>query len=88
MTVLDVLTIIIVLALVAAGAVFIVVHLRRGSCDGGSEAFREEVAKLRAEVREIRSSRARRSTFMDMADALNRLGNPPPNYDPETSNGS
>lgn len=55
MTVLDVLTIIIVLALVAAGAVFIVVHLRRGSCDGGSEAFREEVAKLRAEVREIRN---------------------------------
>lgn len=81
MTVLDVLTIIIVLALVAAGAAFIVVHLRRGGCDEGSEAFREEVAKLRAEVRELRSSRARRSTFMDMADALNRLSNPPPTYD-------
>ena len=81
MTVLDVLTIIIVLALVAAGAVFIVVHLRRGSCDGGSEVFREEVAKLRAEVRELRSTRKRRSTFMDMADALNRLSNPPPTYD-------
>lgn len=72
MTVLDVLTIIIVLALVAAGAAFIVVHLRRGGCDEGSEAFREEVAKLRAEVRELR---------MDMADALNRLSNPPPTYD-------
>lgn len=81
MTVLDVLTIIIVLALVAAGAAFIVVHLRRGSCDGGSEVFREEVAKLRAEVREIRSTRKRRSTFMDMADALNRLSNPPPTYE-------
>lgn len=79
MTVLDVL--IIVLALVAAGAVIIVAHLRRGGRDEGSEAFHEEVAKLRAEVRELRSYRARRSTFMDMADALNRLGNPPPTYD-------
>ena len=81
MTVLDVLTIIIVLALVAAGAAFIVVHLRRDGCDEGSEAFREEVDKLRAEVRELRSTRKRRSTFMDMADALNRLSDPPPTYD-------
>lgn len=75
MTVLDVLTIIIVLALVSAGAAFIVVHLRRDGCDEGSEAFREEVAKLRAEVRELHS------TLLDMADALNRLANPPPTYD-------
>lgn len=40
-----------------------------------------EVAKLRAEVRELRRARKPSSTFADMADALNRLDNPPANYD-------
>ncbi len=40
-----------------------------------------EVAKLRAEVQDLRRARRPSSTFMDMADALNRLANPPPTYD-------
>lgn len=41
-----------------------------------------EVAKLRAEVSELRRRKPlRQSTFMDMADALNRIANPPVNYD-------
>ena len=40
-----------------------------------------EVAKLRAEVQDLRRARRPSSTFMDMADALNRLSNPPPTYD-------
>ena len=40
-----------------------------------------EVAKLRAEVRELRRARKPSSTFMDMADALNRITNPPATYD-------
>lgn len=44
-------------------------------------AIYEEVKKIRAEVRDLRRKRERQSVFMDMADALNRLSDPPPNYD-------
>lgn len=85
MSLVDVLTIIVVLSLVAAGAAILRAHLRRmereSSGDSAPAAFHEEVEKLRAEVRELRRTRKRQSTFMDMADALNRLANPPPTYD-------
>ena len=40
-----------------------------------------EVVKLRAEIKELRRTRRPSSTFMDMADALNRITNPPATYD-------
>lgn len=54
-----------------------------------SSDLQEEVKKIRAEVRDLRAratpttarKRERQSVFMDMADALNRLSDPPPNYD-------
>lgn len=86
MNVVDMMMIIVTLALVAAGAALVRAHLHRiereDSGDSASVEFREEVAKLRAEVRELKLRKpARQSTFMDMADALNRLANPPATYD-------
>lgn len=40
-----------------------------------------EVVKLRSEIKELRRTRRRSSTLMDMADALNRIANPPATYD-------
>ena len=84
MSAVDVVMVIVVLSLVAAGAAILRAHIRhvdREYRDSAPTELEEEVAKLRAEVRELRSTRKRRSTFMDMADALNRLSNPPPTYD-------
>ncbi len=84
MSAVDVVMVIVVLSLVAAGAAILRAHIRQVDREYRNSApaeFQEEVAKLRAEVRELRRTRKRSSTFMDMADALNRLANPPPTYD-------
>lgn len=49
--------------------------------DADLASVNAEVVKLRAEIKELRRTRRRSSTFMDMADAINRITNPPANYD-------
>lgn len=86
MSFIDILLLVLMLVIAAAVTVLTRAYVRRldraYSDDAAPIGFHDEVKKLRAEIREIkRCQPVRQSVFMDMADALNRLNNPPTNYD-------
>ncbi len=94
MSVVDILAIAMAACGIVTGVTALVLHLRRlrlSAGPGDATALEVEVSKLRAEVGALRSGTAKRvadevrrrrpSTFMDMADALNRLKCPPLIYD-------
>ena len=81
----DIILLVLMLAVVAVVTVLTIAYVRRldreYSGDSAPAEFHAEVRKLRAEILELkRRQPTRQSVFMDMADALNRLDNPP-NYD-------
>jgi hypothetical protein len=88
MSVVEILAIAMTACGMVAGVTAIVLHLRRprfSASPGDVVALEGEVSKLRAEVGALRSGtaklvadevRRRPSTFMEMADAMNRLRHP------------
>lgn len=83
MSFIDILFVVLMLVIVAAVTVLTKAYVRRLDCasTGDSAEIHAKVRKLQAEIREIKRRPAAQSVFMDMADALNRLDNPPSNYD-------
>lgn len=82
----DIILLILMLSVVAVVTVLTIAYVRRLDReyrdDSAPAEFHAEVRKLRAEILELkRRQPTRQSVFMDMADALNRLDNPPANYD-------
>lgn len=86
MTVVDVLLIITALGLIAAGVAITLAQLRQIGSGGGESprsaepntALHAEVARLHAEVRELRQRpKPQRSVFMEMADAINHMSQRP-----------
>lgn len=85
MSPIDIVLLVLMLVVVAVVTLLTIAYVRRLDreySDSAPAEFHAEVRKLRAEIRELkRRQPASQSVFMDMADVLNRLDNPPVHYD-------